>query len=63
VSLGVGTVAAIGSVALHDGSVHIFHKLTDEFRTEMVALFRFSGADFHSYLPFGLDSQGPEHVE
>ena len=43
VALGVGTAAAIGRVAFHEGPVHGMYEILDERRAEVVALGGFAG--------------------
>ena len=50
--------AAVGSVAFHDGAVHIVHKVFDEFGLEIVGIGSLAGAHLHGHAAFGLHAEG-----
>jgi hypothetical protein len=55
---GAGAGAAIGGVALHNGAVHLLHKVTDQLGPQIVARRRFAGGDLDGCLTFRRPAEG-----
>ena len=44
---GAGTLASVGGVALYDGAVHRLDNILNQFRAEVVAVWRFAGGQLY----------------
>ena len=50
VTFRVGTSAAVGRIAFHDGSVNFLHQIFNQQRIEVIVVPRFARGQFHGYL-------------
>ena len=58
VVLQVVGAAAVGGVALHNGTVHGHHQVLDKFGLKVVGVASFAGRNLHRHLAVGLHAKG-----
>ena len=55
---GLGPVAAVSRIALHQRTVHLMNQVLNEVRTQVVTLLGFAGGNLNGDAAFRLDTQG-----